>query len=133
MSFIAFCGFIIWLVIQAFQTDFYLTTEDYYLQELNFQDHIEAKENAMKLTELPVLSGDQDNIYLTFPDNHTPEMGQLHLYRPDNANLDGKFELTNGLTTVSKQELAAGRYIAKISWEKEEKVFYFEKEIRLKK
>lgn len=122
-----------YLVVGAFQEDFYLTSEDYYQQELQFEDQILATENAGRLESLPAFSSDQKNIYLSFEKGFEPESGSLQFYRPDNANLDATFELENGNTTIAKEGLVAGRYIAKIRWKKSDKSYYLEQEIRLSK
>ena len=45
LSFVGFCGLMIFMTVKSFNTDFHLVTEDYYAEELQYQDHIDRVKN----------------------------------------------------------------------------------------
>ncbi len=126
-SFILFCGFIVYLVIRSFQQEFHLTSENYYQQELAFQNQIKARQNTSNLKVLPAFSSEGGTITLSM--NAVPSFGEILFYRPDNANLDKSYKISEIKTIIPKSELTAGRYIAKLSWREDNVDYYFEKEV----
>ena len=45
IAFILFVGFIMFMVVGAFRENFDLVSDDYYLEEINYQDKINQKAN----------------------------------------------------------------------------------------
>ncbi len=128
LSFILFCGLMIFMVIKSFQQDFHLVAEDYYAQELQYQERIDQLKNASKLNYKPELSGSRESITIRF-DVDGELNGEIYFYRPDNSTFDKTFELNGTQTIISKNDLVEGRYIAKITWSHDDEKYYFEKEV----
>ena len=131
LVYIGFCAFIIFLVVKTFREDVALVSDDYYLQEIIYQDRIDEITNAASLDYQVEIRQGSEYIEAVFPDSGTIT-GQIHFYRPDNERLDRKFDF-EGTALVSKGELAAGRYRMKISWTDSERNFYTEKIIMVTK
>ena len=132
IAFVIFCGLMIFMVVKSFEQDFHLVTEDYYQQELRYQEKIDQIANARLIDYKPELQGTPEEVSVSF-ELSTPPTGSIHFYRPDNYRLDKIFEITDNKTTISKSDLAKGRYIVKINWEHEETKYYVEQEVLITK
>lgn len=131
---IAFMTFILSFVYKASQTNTDLTSEDYYEQEINYQQTIEAKNNALNLKNDFKFSQSEEFFIVTFPSSvGSIEEGYIHFYRPENADLDKKFklELSNGIMAFPKESLVKGGYHLKISWHINDQDYLVEKEINI--
>lgn len=127
LVFIAFCGFMIFLVVKTFQQDIALVSDDYYLEEIKYQDRIDEINGAASLDYQVEVLQSSEYVEANFPAGSSIA-GQIHFYRPDNERFDRKFEF-EGNAKVKKSELVAGRYKMKIHWTDSEKDYYAEKVI----
>ncbi|UOE40897.1 FixH family protein [Chryseobacterium suipulveris] len=124
-SFIAFIMFMV-LVFPNGQQNSELVSQSYYEDELQYQQVIDAKNNAEKLTEKPSYQQSTEGIKITFPATETVDNKAVHfeLFRTDDANLDVKKELTldnqNAILIPSKV-LVKGSYTLKVKWQKDKK------------
>lgn len=121
ITFILFGALIIFMVVKSFQQNIDLVTEDYYGEELKYQEQIEKMENVnaletkvtAKLTDLGVL--------ISFPD-HVPYekiSGKVQLYRPSQSAGDKFYDValdTNYALTIKSSDLRPGKYLLKIDW-----------------
>lgn len=123
ISFIAFISFILYFVIRMSTDDRVnhdLVTEDYYRQELGYQEEIDAesmaKTNAMQL----LISKTSDGLELQFPNHidHSKINGTVSLYRPSNKQLDFDFDLSlsDAHLLIPDKRLLDGRWDIKVSW-----------------
>ncbi|MEX0273959.1 MAG: FixH family protein [Flavobacteriaceae bacterium] len=136
IAFIAFICFIMFFVLKATLDDSIehsLVTSDYYKQELNFQQEIDAEQNAIVDRVRPTVTKIADGIQIVFP--NPPESGEfkgtVFLYRPSNDRLDFEMPLllSNGRFTIPQNRLVAGRWNLKIAWEYANKPYLFKKNI----
>lgn len=133
-SFISFILFMI-LIFPEGQQNADLVTDDYYTEELHYQQVIDAKNNADLLSEKPVYSQSSAGIQLTFPESIKPENSKVNfeLFRTNNSNLDVKKELTldskNSIVIPSKV-LAPGSYTLKIKWQFKNKPNQFDYDVQ---
>lgn len=98
-----------------------LVSNDYYGDELVYQEVIDAKNNAGKLTEIPKYEELSSGMKITFPSATVPEdkKVKLELFRTDDANLDVKKEEVldaNNVILIPKQVLSKGSYTLKLKW-----------------
>ena len=111
--------------------DVNLVTENYYQEELAYEEQIQRLRNTESLIEKPTFgfSTNRKLIVLNFPNDLIPEEGQLTLYRPSDFTQDRKFKLEldeehqQGFVTES---LLPGLWKAKILWEKDGKSYFQE-------
>ena len=125
LSFILFAAFIGYMVVKAFQEDFDLVAEDYYAQEINYQQKLNKLSNASESGKEVQVSQKGGEVLLTFPDKRTS--GKIHFYHPSRKIFDRTFEirLADGLTQkIDRSELMAGSYRVNISWTTGGKEFY---------
>ncbi|WP_405208000.1 FixH family protein [Aquimarina sp. LLG6339-5] len=132
LVFIGFISFILFFVIRMntdkkFEHD--LVTEDYYKQELAFQEEINAEKNAKALKNNIFIKKVSEGLLITFPKsiNSKNLSGTISLYRPSNKKLD--FEVPISLESsellVSKNKLIEGRWNITVNWEYENTSYLF--------
>lgn len=119
------------LVITAFRQTNDLVSEDYYAQELAFQDRIDARANSQWLQEpmqFEWLSG-QKQLQLHFPGSAAMSTATLHLYRPSDASQDREFALqgsSDTLVSVDLSQLGSGFWRVQLDWQAGGRAFFNE-------
>ena len=93
--FLGALGFIIFifsLVIGCLKQDFFLVADDYYNQEINYQQHIDKVKNANLLTEKLSFtlanSGDQAEFVFPYLESQDKPEGTITFFRPSDATQD---------------------------------------------
>src|SRR5690606_26155427 len=93
LAIMSFMTFILYLVItmttnQEFNHD--LVTEEYYKQELTFQDQLDREANSQKLTTNIIVAKTAEGIQVSFPSDLdlTAIKGEISMYRPSNKEQD---------------------------------------------
>ncbi|WP_226063409.1 FixH family protein [Kaistella polysaccharea] len=119
-SFIAFILFMIFIFSNG-QQNSELVSDNYYEDELVYQQVIDAKKNAEQLTEKPTFKQIPAGIKILFPTAVLPETRKVdfELFRTDDANLDVKKELAldaSNALLIPKQVISKGSYTLKIKW-----------------
>lgn len=99
-----------------------MISDNYYEEELAYQQVIDAKNNAQALPYLPKYQQDAQGIHITFPSDIRPSSNSVrfHLYRTDDARLDVKKEerlSANGILNIPPHILKQGSYTLKVMWE----------------
>ncbi|MFO7825639.1 MAG: FixH family protein [Cyclobacterium sp.] len=112
------------------QDDLHLVTENYYEEEIKYQDHIDKVSNSLESTK-EAMSFDAHNkmLNLNLP---VGSKGELHLFRPSDARLDKKMEVNiqdANVNSVDLKTLSPGYWRIKLSWAREGVDFYEEKKI----
>jgi hypothetical protein len=110
------------------QDDLHLVTQNYYEEEIKYQDQIEKMTNANSL-DYKVLVYD---IQLKKVDLHLPvgSKGTMHLFRPSDARLDQKIDfdvLAMDAKAIDLKSLKPGYWKLKLTWS-ENGVDYFHEE-----
>ena len=123
IAIIAFIGFIMFFVIKMSTNDKYdhdLVVEDYYQQELQYQDEIDKVNNASTLSEEISYQKTEEGLVLSFPKEIDPEKieGKVFLIRPSNKQLDFEMpiSLSNHNLLIPDNRLLDGRWNMKIEW-----------------
>jgi len=88
IAFILFGAFLTYFMIKGARNQGDLVTEDYYNQEIKYQQRIDATQRAQSIGQIEVIRS-ADGICVKFPDEFdNSTTGDLHMYKPDNAKLD---------------------------------------------
>tara|TARA_X000000950_G_C13663522_1_gene556948 strand:+ start:285 stop:731 length:447 start_codon:yes stop_codon:yes gene_type:complete len=136
ITIIAFIAFIMYFVItmstdHAYSHD--LVTDKYYQAELNYQQEIDASQNAINLEEKIKVQRDAKGLRIEFPADYQPKelTGKVFLYRPSNKQLDFEMPISISKTylLVPEQRLLDGRWNIKIQWNYKNKDYLLKKEI----
>lgn len=122
IAFTIFATMMIFMVVKSFRENIDLVTNDYYQEELDFQDQIEKKKNATKLGNpfSAILIADGINIIFDYKLNPLSLNGQIHLYRPSDAAFDKKYPIS--LSSENNQiiplsDFKSGHYRLKLSYQ----------------
>ncbi len=125
---IALAAFIIFILSMLFlfpngQKNSEMVTDNYYEEELQYQDVIDAKKRADELQEKPVYSQSTEGIKITFPQDYNSSNTTVKfvLNRTDDQNLDIKksVQLTGQSFVIPAQVLKMGNYTLRLSWTKD--------------
>lgn len=98
-----------------------MVSDNYYEDELVYQQVIDAKNNADALNEKPKYAQNANGIQIQFPKSITIDKQEVdfHLFRTDDAKLDVEKELKAdgaGRIHIPNQILFPGSYTLKINW-----------------
>ena len=136
IAFIGFIGFILYFVISISTDSTYdhdLVVEDYYQQELKFQNDIDKENNSKTLANNISWKKTSEGIVIVFPESLDIELikGKVFLYRPSNKQLDfeTKISLSNHNLLIPDNRLLDGRWNIKVDWVYEGTSYMHKKEI----
>jgi nitrogen fixation protein FixH len=134
---ILFIGFILVMVFMMLTDKKYnydLVTEEYYKEELKFQEEIDAENNTFSLSEKVKIVRRPEGLLLVFPEELEDNklLGTVYLYRPSNKRLDFEIplELTKSELLIPKDRLLGGRWNLIVKWRTNDKDYLFKEEIR---
>lgn len=104
-----------------------MISNNYYEEELEYQQVIDAKNNATKLKQQPAYKATSEGMMISFPNEIMPDNGKVNfvLFRTNDSNLDVKKEiaLQHNVFLIPKKVISAGSYTLKLKW-KENKIPY---------
>lgn len=119
------------VVFYTMTLDVNLVADDYYQQELAYEEQITRMKNTESLPQKPTFEKSSDGklIVLTFPVELKPEKGEITLYRPSDFTKDRRFALK--LDEANEQgfvleSLQKGLWRAKVLWEADGKAYFQE-------
>jgi hypothetical protein len=131
LGFLAFAGMIIYMVIQSMNTRYDLVSNDYYKEELQYQQVIDGTSRANQLSSRVTVhqAGDQLNIQLPNEMQHTTVTGSLLFYSADNSKKDKTISLqTNeqAMQIIDSRAFIPGNYTVKIRWQSNGEQYFTE-------
>ena len=125
--FMTFILFFVFKVQSDSKYDNELVVEEYYKQELKFENQMEKEQNASNMTEKIIINTSIEGINITFPTDLdlTLIKGKVSLYRPSNKKLDFEvpISLTGSHLLIPKSTLVDGRWDISIDWTYDGKEF----------
>src|SRR5450756_34472 len=115
-----FCGITTVIVIATTHRES-MVSENYYEQELTFQDQIDGAARAQKTGAAISLDSASGNVVVTVPAAQLAGKfsGTLELYRPSDSKLDQMLELAprpDGTQMLDGSKLATGLWVARARW-----------------
>ncbi len=133
MAFVFFVGVLVAMVYISVNQDVSLVAENYYEEELAYEDQIQRIKNSNALVEQIEFKLNRQTWLAEFeyPDELKADFveGKIHLFRPSNAKLDKEYIMLLGKEGVQKIDLktfSAGLWKVKINWKSKEKEYYKE-------
>lgn len=123
LAFVGFIAFIMYFVIsmnfnQKYNHD--LVTEDYYKEELVYQNDIDKQKNALHLKENITYTKTPEGLRIQFPENFDASRitGKVFLYRPSNKHLDFEtpISISKPYLLVPDKRLLDGRWNLTVDW-----------------
>ena len=135
LAYLLFVAGIVFLIIKANNEKFDLVTDNYYEEEIKYQQVIDAAGQTAKLSGKLEIKKQEDKIVILFPSDFTGKKveGELHMYYAANEKKDFKQPVQTDKLEWSMvlPMFATGQYTAKLSWVVDGKKYYFEKNIFL--
>ncbi|NQX93043.1 MAG: FixH family protein [Flavobacteriales bacterium] len=132
---IGFMSFIVYMAVKASQKRVDLHVENYYEQELEYQDVIDAKQAAKRLHSSLNIQQDNEVFTIGLPEEHkhVEINGVVRFHRADNASLDfeERFEIEKGLITIDKERLLTGLYQIEVLWYLGEQSYFHEQAVQI--
>ncbi|MCC5939392.1 MAG: FixH family protein [Lunatimonas sp.] len=133
LTFVVFAGIIISMVtICMKQDDLHLVTQNYYEEEIRYQEHIDKMDNATALgLDAFTFDGKTKAVDLHLP---VGSKGELHLFRPSDARLDQKLALDivdEQSLFVDLKDLKPGYWRIKLTWSADGKSYFQEEKVTL--
>lgn len=131
IAMIGFMSFILYLVYTASTTNVDLTSEDYYIQEIEYENRIDAIDNSIGLENEIELIQDGDFTQIHFSDKIDLKnaIGQIHFYKANNSKADQKFEFSpeKPIKAVKSANFEKGNYSIRVSWKVKDVSYFVEK------
>lgn len=133
--YLGFATLIIALVVGSMRQDFDLVADDYYAQELAYQDVLDAGKNQSGLSQPVGIHANETQVTVDFPVEFNGKAlnGTVYFYSPIEDAWDKKIALENSVSPVivPRSELQNTNYKIKITWEADGKQYYQESDITL--
>jgi nitrogen fixation protein FixH len=136
LAIISFIAFIMFFVITMITDEAYshdLVVEEYYKNELTFQEQLDKTHNATLLSENIQLETTSEGLLISFPEELEFKAieGNVFLYRPSDKRLDNEIpiSLSSNQLLVPDENLPGGRWNIIVDWEYQGEKYYFRQDI----
>ena len=136
IAILTFVSLMSYLVYQSIHTNYDLVAEDYYKEELRYQEIIDGSQRFHDLRSDLSLQVIDNQIQLSFPAEMKgqPLQASLHFYCPTDQHHDKKLIVEipqTGTIGLPLRTLLPGQYTVKISWQYAQQYYYTEKSLSL--
>jgi len=136
LAFIGFISFIMYFIVIMNTDERYnheLVTEDYYAEELEYQNDINKLNNSKTLNENITYKKTEDGLLIQFPEDIDVKKieGHVFLYRPSNKQLDfdTTISLSKSYLLIPDKRLVDGRWNIKVDWQYNGNSYLYKKSI----
>jgi len=134
-SFVVFIGIIITMVVISMNQDINLVAEDYYKQEIAYQDQIDRMKRTSSLEKQPEVHYDREASLITIDVfSNDVEEGDILFFRPSDANQDKKVAFPGGgqgKVVIPVKGWSDGLWKIKMQWSVSGQQYYSEKIVTL--
>ena len=137
---LAMAAFMIFILSYVYKATFvnkydhHLVSEQYYKDELNYQNEIDRLNNASSLKQNVIIDHQSNGLLIKFPEEFDASkiQGTIKFQRPSNYKLDFKIpiKLTNHDYLIGKEKLVEGIWNVKIDWQIGETKYLFKQKLR---
>ncbi len=130
-----FCGLTTVIVIASTHHDS-MVSENYYEQELTFQDQINGAARAQKSGAAITADASSGKVVITVPAMQLAQKlaGTIELYRPADPKLDQTLQLeprADGTQTLDVSRLTAGLWLVRVKWIAGGETYFLEQKIKI--
>lgn len=136
IAMLSFMIFILSFVYKSLAMDKYqheLVSEDYYKDELHYQEEIDKLNNSHSLEQDIVLTNSKEGVLVSFPKNIAQEsiVGSIYFQRLSNEKLDftEQIKLSGHQQMIPVEKLVSGKWIVKIDWETGQDKYLFKESL----
>jgi hypothetical protein len=128
-AYTAFVALIIFMVYLTFGEKWDLVSEDYYEQEIKYQEKIDQKSRALEAEVKPQISISNQKLVVNIPMGFEAEAsveGKVNFFRPSDAEKDFEFAISSAKESIPLEKFSKGKYLAKIEWTYKGEKYYNE-------
>lgn len=133
IAFVLFIAMIFTFIFLGSKEPSDLVADDYYARELAYEDVIVATRNTIPFEDSIHLMKGEQQIELLMPISRIAGVeGQIHFFRPSEADLDRFFPLAPdnaGKQYFNLSDFQPGKYVVKITWTRNGVPYYWEDNI----
>lgn len=120
---------ILFLVIKSTYQKWDLVTEDYYGEEIKYQQKIDEMSNVKALSEKPTIKVDNQKVVLAFPSSLAAKQpaGKINFYKAADKTQDFSVDIKlspEGTQIVDVPKNYFGKYNAQLNWSAGDKKYY---------
>ncbi len=133
VSLLLFMSGIVYAVAIMMNIDVPMVSENYYEEELKYQDQIEIEKRTISTDRIPKLiaQGDGSSLVIQFSPENKIEMdaGEISFERPADNTLDFSFPVNpdeGGKQFIDLGSARPGLYLVRISWQEDGVSYYHE-------
>lgn len=136
LAFVLFAGLIITMVYMSMQHDVNLVADNYYEEELAYEDQMNRIRNFESLVDKPSVKRIGSQIVLSFPSDVADNIqnGEIHFFRPSDHKVDKKIRIKLNQEYQQVFPVSAfgsGLWKTKLNWNDQGKEYFFEQKIVL--
>ncbi len=132
IAIVLFMTFIVYIVIQTFQLNADLVRDDFYEQEVHFDDKKKMIENYQNLSDKITIEKIESGVNITYPESPDEISGDILFYRRDDKRLDKTFKINlseNRAQLLQYSEFLEGKYDISIKFNDQDKGYLFQSTI----
>lgn len=131
LGFIAFAGMIVYMAVQSMNTRYELVSNEYYKDELQYQQVIDGASRANQLSSKATVTQQNDELVIQLPAEMQQKTitGSLWFYNATDSKKDKKMALQvndHGTQIIDRRLFLRGNYTVKLSWESNGETYYSE-------
>lgn len=137
---LALTAFVIFILSFVFRVvfnpvyDHHLVSENYYKDELHYQEEIDKLNNAAKLVEnITIEKVEEQGLLIKFPSDidYTKISGHIYFQRLNDEKIDFDLpiHLKSNQLLIDKSKLVIGQYNLKIDWKTPKEEYLYKKKI----
>jgi nitrogen fixation protein FixH len=130
--YLSFVALIVTLVVMSYGQKVELVSDDYYAQEIKFQDKIDAINNEKALGGSINHTINENEVILNVDSSLLSNdfEGTIHFFRPSDSSKDIQLKMNfiNNTQSIDSKQLIHGAYKLQLSWTSNQKK-YFKEEV----
>lgn len=131
--YLVFVAGIMYLVVQSSKHDVDLVTQDYYAEEIRYQEKIDQRTRAEALSEPVRYTLSEQAIHIRFPRESAGKeiSGDVLLYYPADSKQDVRSAIRTNSNdmTLRIPGKRSGMHILQVKWSVEGETYYFEENL----
>ena len=129
IAFILFASFIGALVSVCLRQDISLVADDYYEQELRYQDQLDRIYNTANLVVKPEIRLKDKSLEVEFARFKDITVGSVEIFRPSDQRFDRQFKLDKSSSVIQQFDLSnlpRGMYKVRMRWAMDDNEYFLE-------
>lgn len=129
--YVLFASVLITALVASRGVDHSLVVDDYYAQDLAYQNQYNKTTNTIRENKVKV-QYDRQAAKLTLDFKEAQHIkGEVQFYRPSDKSLDFTRQIDHHLMNISTHELVGGKWKVKVDWTEGDQAYYWEETVYL--